>query len=268
MGERWQKANSPPGRSSRATSGTVRRGRRSSSPRGRRTRCRSSLGQRDGLGAGLDQRHLDARLQDQPASMGELTFGEVEADRPGTGPGQVDRPLRGAAAQLEDVAAGDLTEHTQLRLGKAPGAPGLGVAGELPPVSCLVVVGVGVPGSPVPPLVPADTVVRRRDLGGSLADRLGSGAGGCGGSWPTAYAAPDAGDRLSCTQRSETAPRQRSFPSCRRCRCVRACGRLHHRTHPATSSSGCLASRLGSRPDQGPADRVRRRTARPGHGCG
>ena len=114
---------------------------------------------------GLDQGHLHARLEDQPASVGELPLRQVEPDRPGTGPGQVDRPLGGAAAQLQDVAAGDVAEHTQLRLGKAPGAPGLAAAGgELPPMPGLVVVGVCVPGSPVPPLVPADAAVQRRDL--------------------------------------------------------------------------------------------------------
>jgi hypothetical protein len=46
--------------------------------------------------------------------VGELAFGEVEADRPGAGPGQLDRSLGGAAAQLEDVAAGDVAEDVQL----------------------------------------------------------------------------------------------------------------------------------------------------------
>jgi hypothetical protein len=48
----------------------------------------------------------------------------------------------------------DLAQHTQLRLGKVPGPPGLAaVAGELLAVPGLVVVGVGVPGGPVAPLV-------------------------------------------------------------------------------------------------------------------
>ena len=95
--------------------------------------------------------------------MAELAFGEVEADRPGTGPGQVDRPLGGAAAQLEDVAAGDVAEHLQLRLEKAPGTPGPAVAGELLPMLCLVVVGVGVPGSPVASRMLAEAGIPRRD---------------------------------------------------------------------------------------------------------
>jgi hypothetical protein len=113
------------------------------------------------LGAGLDQGHVDARLGEQPASVGELAFGEVEADRPGAGPGQVDRSLGGAAAQLQDVTAGDLAEDVQLGLGEVPGAPGFAAtAGQLLAVSRLVVVGVGVPGGPVPPLVPAEASVQ------------------------------------------------------------------------------------------------------------
>jgi hypothetical protein len=48
------------------------------------------VSQRDGLGAGMDQGHLHPRLQDQPASVAELPLREVEADRPGAGPSQVD----------------------------------------------------------------------------------------------------------------------------------------------------------------------------------
>jgi hypothetical protein len=72
--------------------------------------------------------------------------------------------LGGAAAQLEDVAAGDLAEDVQLRLGEVPGAPGLAVARELLPMSCLVVVGVGVPRGPVPSHMLAEAGIRRRDL--------------------------------------------------------------------------------------------------------
>jgi hypothetical protein len=124
----------------------------------------AGVGQWHGLGAGLDQGHVDACVGEQPASVSELAFGEVEANRPGAGPGQVDRPLGGAAAQFEDVAAGDVAEHVQLRLGEVPGAPGLAVAGELLAVSCLVVIGVGVPGGPVAPLVSAEAGIPRRDL--------------------------------------------------------------------------------------------------------
>ena len=46
-----------------------------------------------------------------------------------------------------------------------PATPSLAAAGgELPPVAGLVVVGVGVPGSPVPALVLTDAAVQRRDL--------------------------------------------------------------------------------------------------------
>jgi hypothetical protein len=48
------------------------------------------VGQGDSLGAGVDQRHVHASFKDQPASVGELALGQVETDRPGAGPGQVD----------------------------------------------------------------------------------------------------------------------------------------------------------------------------------
>jgi CBS domain-containing protein len=48
--------------------------------------------------------------------MIELAFGEVEANRPGAGPGQVDHPLGGAAAQFEDVTASDVAEHVRQKL--------------------------------------------------------------------------------------------------------------------------------------------------------
>ena len=78
----------------------------------------AGVGQGHGLGAGLDQGHVDACPGEQPASMIELAFGEVEANRPGAGPGQVDHPLGGAAAHFEDVTASDVAEHVQLRLGR------------------------------------------------------------------------------------------------------------------------------------------------------
>ena len=48
----------------------------------------AGVGQGDGLGTDLDQGYVDARLGEQPPSMGKLAFGEVEADRPGAGSGQ------------------------------------------------------------------------------------------------------------------------------------------------------------------------------------
>ena len=56
-----------------------------------------------------------------------------------------DRPLRRAAAELEDVLAAHVAEHVQLRLRDRPDAPRSRAAFELPAVPRLVVVGVRVP---------------------------------------------------------------------------------------------------------------------------
>jgi hypothetical protein len=89
----------------------------------------AGVAERGPLGVGLDQREGDPRLGPQGHGVGELALGQVEADRPGAVAGQGRRPLGAAAAELEDVLAGDVAEHAQLRLGDVPGAPGE-LAGE------------------------------------------------------------------------------------------------------------------------------------------
>ena len=68
------------------------------------------VGEGDGLGAGVDEREVDAGLGHQPARVLELAVGQVEAHRAGAGPGQGDRPVSGATAELQDVPAGDVAE--------------------------------------------------------------------------------------------------------------------------------------------------------------
>ena len=111
IGEWWLNANSPPGRSSRATSGTVRYGSANViAPWSQNTMSKLGVRERHRLGAGMDERELDAGLGHQPASVLELAFRQVEPDRAGAEPGQRDRPLRGAATEFEDVATDDVAE--------------------------------------------------------------------------------------------------------------------------------------------------------------
>ena len=81
------------------------------------------FGQGDGLGAGVDQREVDAGLGHQLARMLELALRQVEAHRPRAAPGERDRPLRGAAAELEHIPSVDVAERVDLVLGDLPHAP-------------------------------------------------------------------------------------------------------------------------------------------------
>ena len=93
----------------------------------RRTRRRRGRSSRPGrpvvAGVGLDERELDPRLRLHAARRVELRRRDVDADRPGAAPREPGGEVRGAAAELDDVEAGDVTEHVQLRLGDAPDAP-------------------------------------------------------------------------------------------------------------------------------------------------
>ena len=70
-----------------------------------------------------------AGLGHQPAGVLELTLGQVEPDRPGAALRQRDRPLRGPAAELEDVLALDVAQDVELGLGD------LEVPQAIPPLS-------------------------------------------------------------------------------------------------------------------------------------
>ena len=78
----------------------------------------------------MDERELDAGLGHQPASVLELAFRQVQTDRAGAEPGQRDRPLRSAATEFEDVAAGDVAEDAQLGFGYLRRSPGVPAAGR------------------------------------------------------------------------------------------------------------------------------------------
>ncbi len=56
---------------------------------------------RNGLGAGMNQLHLDPGVGDQLASMLQLAVRDVQADRASAVLRQPDRPLGRAAAELE-----------------------------------------------------------------------------------------------------------------------------------------------------------------------
>ena len=103
-------------------------------------------GQGHRLGAGLDEREVDAGLGHQPAGVVELAARQVEPDRPGAPSRQPDRPLGRSAPELQDVLALDVAEYPKLRfrdLGSAPGEPA--AVGQLTAVELLVFVAIGVP---------------------------------------------------------------------------------------------------------------------------
>jgi hypothetical protein len=80
--------------------------------------------------------------------MDELALGQVKPDWPRASLDQSDRPLRRAAAQLEDVAARDLSQDVELRLGDLPDTPGHATTGgKLRAAVRLVGIRASVPGS-------------------------------------------------------------------------------------------------------------------------
>jgi hypothetical protein len=98
------------------------------------------------LGARLDQRELDARVGHRTARVLQLARGEIEPHGPCAQARQRDRPLGGAAAQLQHVEPGDVAEDVQLGLGDLPYAPGeAGPLGQLIPVALLVRVRLALP---------------------------------------------------------------------------------------------------------------------------
>jgi hypothetical protein len=105
--------------------------------------------QRDIFGAGVQQREVNAGLGHQPAGVLQLTGGVVQADGAGPAADKPDRPLGRAAAELEDVLAGDVAERVELVLGNVPDAPAAQVGIQLAAVGCLVLVAVAIPGGTV-----------------------------------------------------------------------------------------------------------------------
>ena len=102
------------------------------------------------LCARVHQRELDTRLSHQRARVLELGRGVVEPGHARAQRMQRDRPLRGAAAELEHVLAAHVPEDPQLGLRQLPDTPGSAARGrQLRPVLGLVVARVRVPQLPV-----------------------------------------------------------------------------------------------------------------------
>ena len=98
------------------------------------------------LGARLDQRKLDPGLGHRRPRVLELLRGQVQSDRPRPQPGERDRPLRRAAAELEHVLPGHVSEDLQLRLRDLPHAPREArILGQLLGVTLLVRVALALP---------------------------------------------------------------------------------------------------------------------------
>ncbi len=105
--------------------------------------------QRHVLGRRVDERELDPYLRHQSSPVLELARRVVEPDGPRTLFREQDRPLRGAAAELEHVLAVHVAEDVQLGLGDLPDTPAwLGPVDELT-VPLLVLVALAVPVCPV-----------------------------------------------------------------------------------------------------------------------
>ena len=81
------------------------------------------VGQRHLLRGRVHEREVDARFRHQLARVLELPRRVVQADHPRAALREEDRPLGGAAAELEHVLAGDVAEDPELRLRKLPHAP-------------------------------------------------------------------------------------------------------------------------------------------------
>ncbi len=81
-------------------------------------------GRQPGVGGiRLDERELDAGLAHHPAGRLELRRRDVDADGARAELREPRREVGRAAAELDDVEAGDVAEHVQLGLGDPPDAP-------------------------------------------------------------------------------------------------------------------------------------------------
>ena len=124
MGVCMLKTSSPSSRRRRAASGTVRRGSaKTIAPWSQKMRSKLASGRappRRSHGPAGSR----AGLGHQLAGMLELPLGQVEARPAGLPAGQLDRPLRGSAAELERVLAGHVAQGADLVLGDLPDAPG------------------------------------------------------------------------------------------------------------------------------------------------
>ena len=113
-------ANRPPRRSTRATSGTTRCGSaKVSRAVVAEDEVEALVRERQRLGAPVHEREVGAG---RPRVL-ELPLRVVEADAAGALRREQDRPLGGAAAELEHVLPGHVAEHLQLALGQLPDPP-------------------------------------------------------------------------------------------------------------------------------------------------
>src|SRR5690606_6611957 len=111
------------------------------------------VAERRGLAAGGHEGDRGSRRVAVRGRVLQLHDGLVETHGAGAVAGEGDRPLPGAAPELEHIEAVDASEHPELRFGDAPCAPRPSSRTQVVTVQRLVVVGVGVPELAVVPLV-------------------------------------------------------------------------------------------------------------------
>jgi hypothetical protein len=109
-----RKISRPPGRSKRAASGIQAAGSHHRlAPYSENARSKLASGSGTGLGAGLEQREVAAKLLLTAASGLELSRRDIDADGPRAAPREPTREVRRAAAQLDYVEAAHIVEHVQ-----------------------------------------------------------------------------------------------------------------------------------------------------------
>ena len=120
-----RKTSSPPGRSSRAASAIHRSGSHQMlAPYSETARSNDSSGQRHVLGARMDERELEPVLRLHAPRGRELLRARSTPVDPCPAPGEPGRHVRGTAAELDHVLAGDLAEQLDLALGHLEHPPG------------------------------------------------------------------------------------------------------------------------------------------------
>ena len=93
----------------------------------------------------MDKGKVEARSGEGITRVLQLPLRVVDAHGPRAEAGEENRPLRRAAAELEDVLPGHVPENLQLALGQLPHPPAGLWAADVLAVRVLVLVGVPVP---------------------------------------------------------------------------------------------------------------------------
>src|SRR5262249_20085105 len=122
----------------------------------RESEIEGRVGERHVLGARLHQRKLESVLLLHPPCGVELGGRDVHAAGSSARPGEPRREIRGAAAELDDVEAGDVAEDAQLRLAPFERAPD-----DLPASPLVLGVGIVELGIRARPVRPVDLYVLR-----------------------------------------------------------------------------------------------------------